>query len=331
MDELNRQIFEILKNIESRLASLEAANDRLAKAYSKARTARRRPWVRPPIWTFEQHSPRPLKFSTPSDVNILPANAPRIGIVTPTYNYARYLGATIDSVLEQNYPNLVYHVQDAASTDGTVALLKTYGNRLSWRSEPDNGQAHAINLGFAGNDCEIMGYLNSDDVLLPGTLAYVANAFQKRPDLDIVYGHRVFIDRDGLEIGRAVLPAHDPKALRFAGYIPQETMFWRRRVWEKVGPLDESFQFALDWDFLLRAQEAGFKLDRLPRFLACFRVHDSQKTSSEYDIGYAEMQRLRRRHLGFAPSQREIYRALRPYLIKQLLFHLSFRLGLLRI
>ncbi|WP_426610871.1 glycosyltransferase [Bradyrhizobium sp. McL0616] len=204
MDELNRQILESLKNIESRVATLEAAHDRLAKAYSKARTTQRRPWVRPPIWTFEQHSPRPLKLTAPFDVNIPPASAPRIGIVTPTYNYARYLAATINSVLEQGYPNLAYHVQDAISTDDTVALLKKYGDRLSWRSEPDNGQAHAINLGFAGNDFDIMGYLNSDDTLLPGTLAYVANAFQTRPDVDIVYGHRIFIDRDGLEIGRAV-------------------------------------------------------------------------------------------------------------------------------
>jgi GT2 family glycosyltransferase len=123
----------------------------------------------------------------------------------------------------------------------------------------------------------------------------------------------------------------EPIGLQDAGYIPQETMFWRRRVWEKVGPLDESFQYALDWDFQLRAQDAGFKLARLPRFLACFRVHDAQKTSSEYDVGYAEMQRLRQQHLGFSPSQREIYRALRPYLIKQLLLHWSFKSGLLRI
>ena len=127
-----------------------------------------------------------------------------------------------------------------------------------------------------------------------------------------------------------MLPAHDPRALRFAGYIPQETMFWRRRVWDKVGPFDVSFQYALDWDFLLRAQAAGFKLARLPKFLACFRVHDAQKTSSEYDVGYAEMQRLRLVHQGFAPSQREIYRALRPYLLKQFLFHWSYKSGLLR-
>ena len=96
-------------------------------------------------------------------MSTLAAIAPLIGIVTPTYYYARFLQAAINSVLEQGYPNLSYHVQDACSTDGTVPLLKGYGDRLSWRSEPDNGQAHAINLGFANNDCEIMAYLNSDD------------------------------------------------------------------------------------------------------------------------------------------------------------------------
>ena len=175
-----------------------------------------------------------------------------------------------------------------------------------------------------------MAYLNSDDMLLPGTLAYVANFFQARPDIDIVYGHRVFVDRDGLEIGRAVLPAHDGKTLQYADYIPQETMFWRKRVWQALKSIDESFHYALDWDFILRAQEAGFKFARLPRFLACFRIHEEQKTAATLHIGSREMGTLRLRSLGFAPTQMEIRRAVAPYAARQFAYHWSYKLGLLK-
>jgi GT2 family glycosyltransferase len=221
-------------------------------------------------------------------------------------------------------------VQDGASIDGTVGLLKSRGDGISWKSEPDKGQSNAINLGFAGVDSEIMAYLNSDDMLLPGTLAYVANYFMSHPDVDVVYGHRVFVDREGLEVGRAVLPPHDGAALQYADYIPQETMFWRRRVWDRIGPIDESFHYAMDWDFILRAQAAGFKFVRLPRFLACFRIHDAQKTASTYAVGVKEMGILRRRVLGFDPTQLQIRRAIAYYLAKQLAYHYAYKLRLLR-
>ncbi|MEW6641627.1 MAG: glycosyltransferase family 2 protein [Pseudomonadota bacterium] len=329
-EDFRRELQKNLKDIEERLSALEAAQDRLSKAFARSRAGLRRNWLRPPMWTFEQYAPRKLDVSALPAIPALPATAPRIGIVTPTYNYARYLGATIDSVLSQNYPNLVYHVQDGGSTDETIALLKSYGDRITWRSEPDNGQSHAINAGFAGLDCDIMAYLNSDDVLLPGALAAAADFFAKNPDVDVVYGHRVFIDRDGLEIGRSVLPAHDNKALHYACFIPQETMFWRRRVWDAIGPIDESFRYALDWDFELRAQAAGFRFARLRRFLACFRVHDEQKTSTTYDVGHMEMQILRKRYLGHAPGQQEIYRALFNYLVRQFAFHWFYKLRMIR-
>jgi len=98
------------------------------------------------------------------------------------------LSATIDSVIGQNYPRLFYQVQDGGSNDDTVQILKSYGDKISWRSAPDNGQSDAINAGFAEADCDIMAYLNSDDTLLPGALSFVANFFDARPDIDIIYG-----------------------------------------------------------------------------------------------------------------------------------------------
>ena len=95
-----------------------------------------------------------------------------------------------------------YHIQDATSGDDTVEILKDYGDRISWRSEPDDGQSDAINKGFGDVDCDIMAYLNSDDTLLAGALASIAGFFAQRPDVDFVYGHRIFIDYAGSEIGR---------------------------------------------------------------------------------------------------------------------------------
>jgi GT2 family glycosyltransferase len=316
---------------DRRIAELEARATSLARAFTQRRYQLRRSRVRPPLWTFEQYLPRKLQVSPAYLRERLPADPPSIVVVTPTYNHAQYLGATIESVLSQNYPRLRYHVQDGGSQDNTSQILKSFGSRLTWASGQDGGQSQAINRGFAAaGDGEIMAFLNSDDTLLPGTLAFVARAFADRPDIDLVYGHRIFVDREGDEVGRAVLPRHDAKTLCWADYVPQETLFWRRRVWDKIGPIDESFHYALDWDFILRAQAAGLKFERLPRFLACFRVHDEQKTAAMYDIGYSEMQRLRRRYLDFEPTTAQIYTAIAPYLSRQLAFHWMYRLGLLR-
>ncbi|UPT97033.1 glycosyltransferase [Bradyrhizobium barranii subsp. apii] len=327
-DEFRQRLEQRLEQLENRVALLERNQDLIAAG--QRRSSLRSLWRRPPMWTFEQYPPRLLNLTAFPPAPAIPANAPRITMVTPSYNHAQYLGATIESIVSQNYPKLTYHVQDGASIDGTIDLLKSRGESISWASEPDKGQSNAINLGFAGADCEIMAYLNSDDMLLPGALAYVADYFMAHPDVDVVYGHRVFVDREGLEVGRAVLPPHDGKALQYTDYIPQETMFWRKRVWDRIGPIDESLHYAMDWDFILRAQAAEFKFVRLPRFLACFRIHDAQKTASTYALGVREMGILRRRVLGFDPTQMQIRRAIASYLAKQLGYHYAYKLRLLR-
>ncbi|MBX9646086.1 MAG: glycosyltransferase [Xanthobacteraceae bacterium] len=329
-DDLRRGVLEKHNSIEKRPSALKGFHAGLHAENRRSRARPRRSWLQPPMWTFEQYSPRSVDLSALPGQPALPAPVPSIAIVTPSYNQGRYLRAAIDSVLSQNYPKLFYHIQDAASDDGTIDVLKSYGNKISWKSEPDKGQSDAINIGFNGVESEIMCYLNSDDTLLPGTLAYVANFFHRRPDVDIVYGHRIFINNEGSEIGRAVFPPHSTRALLHVGYIPQETMFWRRRVWDAIGNMDCSFQYALDWDFELRAQAAGFKFERASRFMACFRVHDQQKTASNYHIGRLEMDRIRKRYLGSAPSQLEIYRAISPYLARQFIFHWGYLLRLWR-
>lgn len=243
--------------------------------------------------------------------------APTISIVTPTYNYARFIERTMKSVIYQGYPKLEYIVQDGGSTDDTAALMEKFKHHLKhFESCKDNGQTHAINLGFRYASGEIMAYLNSDDVLLPGTLDFVANYFSTHPEVDIVYGHRLIIDENDKVIGDWIMPSHESEALRWADYIPQETLFWRRSIWEKVGAqMDESFQFAMDWDLLLRFQEAGALFKRLPRILAAFRVHEQQKTSAQItNLGEEEVAQLRLRNFGRQVDNLEISSNLRKYL-----------------
>jgi glycosyltransferase involved in cell wall biosynthesis len=319
-----------LRSIEQQLARIESSLTQM-----KPRTGIRRipilgRFFTPRIWRYEQYSPRRLRIDDRYVAEKIPDNPLRFAIVTPTLNQVKFVKATIDSVLQQNYPNLAYFVQDGGSVDGTANILQTFDNRIEWRSETDSGQGDAINRGFERVDGDVMAYLNSDDVLLPGTLAYVARYFLENPEVDIVYGHRIYIDIDGFEIGRCVLPPHDAEALKWADYVPQETLFWRRRVWATVGPMDKSFEFALDWEFLLRAQKAGFRFTRLPRFLACFRVHDDQKSARLTQIGQKEMSRLRAEYLSQPPGIFEIQQALKGYLLHQVLFDVMYRTGLLR-
>jgi len=206
-------------------------------------------------------------------------------------------------------------------------VIERHAERLAaWASAPDEGQAQALNLGFAQTTGEIMAYLNADDVLLPGTLAHVASHFAAHPEVDVVYGQRVVIDEDGMRIGLWITPPHDRRAITYVDYVPQETLFWRRRAWEAGGGrMDEDFHYALDWDLLLRLQDAGARIERLPRLLAAFRVHPEQKTSALSALGDAECRRLREQHAGRALSHAEAARRIRGYLRRHVLHHTAYR------
>lgn len=270
--------------------------------------------------TLVQYAPRPLRL--PAHYAHTPLRTPKpptIAIVTPSYQQGAYLARTIDSVLAQGYPTLEYVIQDGGSTDATTAILDQYRARLTHvTSQRDAGQADAINQGFRQTTGEIMAWLNSDDCLLPGALATVGDFFAAHPEVDVVYGHRIQINQADQEVGRWVLPPHDSQVLTWADYIPQETLFWRRRLWEKVGgAVDTSYHFALDWELLLRFRQAGANFVRLPRFLAAFRIHDEQKTSNQLRLtGYHEMQRLRTQVHGRCVSQLEIHAHITGYLLR---------------
>jgi glycosyltransferase involved in cell wall biosynthesis len=316
--------------IETRMFDVEVA---LRADLDVRRRARRAPgrWLRemstPRLVNPRQHSPQPLVVPRGYLATSPPDPAPRISIVTPSLNQGQFLERTLYSVISQNYPALEYVVQDGGSTDRSVDIVRRYARWLShWVSEPDEGQADALNRGFGLTSGEIMAYLNADDLLLPGALAYVAGYFTAHPDIDVVYGHRIIIDGYDHQVGVHVLPAHDDQMLSLFDFVPQETLFWRRSAWEAAGGrLDASLRFALDWDLLIRMRDSGAKMVRLPRFLGAFRVHDDQKSGRWKDEYFIEANLLRERANGRALSEDEAFVRTRPYMRRHVAQHLWHR------
>jgi glycosyltransferase involved in cell wall biosynthesis len=288
---------------------------------------------RPRLGVLYHHKPKPLIIPKRYFHYSTLQKWPTISIVTPAFRHGNFIEATMKSVLDQHYASLEYIVKDGGSNDNTVDILQSYKGQLTyWESTKDSGQSQAINIGFSHTNGDIMAYLNSDDLLLPGALHYVAHYFHTHPEVDVVYGHRVLIDENGLEIGRWILPSHQDEILSWADYVPQETLFWRRSLWEKVGgKIDESFQFAMDWDLLLRFREASAKIVRLPRFLGAFRIHPHQKSSASISsIGVKEMQRLRERVHGRTVEMEEINENLKSFLNVHQRLHVLYYLNLLK-
>lgn len=290
--------------------------------------------LRPGAGQLGTYSPRPvsLRLLKPN-AQLRGQDLPRISIVVPSFNQGRFIGATLRSIIDQRYPNLELIVVDGGSTDNTLAVLKQYEAHLDWWvSEPDSGQTAAINKGFMQSTGEIMAWINSDDLVASGALHQVADYFIKHPETQAVYGDRVLINEEGLEIGRWILPCHSDKVLKFADFIPQETLYWTRKAWNLIGGrLDETFHFAMDWDFLLRLSEKCIDVRHLPIFLGLFRIHHQQKTSSQlYLIGQQEIRRIRHRELGFQPTRWQLISNIVPFLLAAKLHELCFYLGLKR-
>ena len=290
-------------------------------------------WVYPRLGRLYQHNPVPLRVPNFYYKKKSDSESPRISLVTPSLNQGRFLGATCESVLSQRYPGLEYIVRDGKSIDESHNVLRRFEDRITAiRIASDGGQANALNLAFAESTGEIMGWLNADDILLPGSLDYVAAFFCRHPDIDLVYSHRVLIDESGREIGRWILPPFEGEILRWTDYIPQETMFWRRSLWEKSGgALDETFTYALDWELLLRFMQHGARIRRLPRFLGAFRVHATQKTQANASTsGATEVALLLESLHGRRVSREEVYSKTKLYFARSTLYDALYRLGVLR-
>lgn len=218
---------------------------------------------------------------------------PLVTIITPSYNQAQYLEETIQSVLDQTYPNIEYIVVDGGSTDGSLDIIQRYAGRLTqWISESDQGQTDAINKGFGMAHGEILAWLNSDDVYLPTAVEQAVAYLADHPDVGMVYGHAYYVDQYGKRMAEYPSGVTDYKGLRRGiNTIPQQSTFFRRKVWQMVGPLDPSYFYAMDYS-LWRRISAVSPIAYLPRPLAHFRIHDASKSRTAARRCWPEMIKL---------------------------------------
>jgi glycosyltransferase involved in cell wall biosynthesis len=230
-------------------------------------------------------------------------NRPRISIVTPSLDQAPFLPRTIESVLGQRGDfDLEYLVQDGGSTDGSVEILRRHEGRLAYRVEKDRGQSDAINRGLRATTGEIIGWVNSDDVLFPGALARVAAAFAARPDAAWLHGGCEIIDEHDRPIRRWITAYKDwrcrhysRRALLLENFVSQMTVFWRRSAMERVGLLDESLRYTFDYEYWLRLSALGDPI-YLPERLAAFRWYTSSKSGAQFEKQFAEDHQVFLRH-----------------------------------
>jgi glycosyltransferase involved in cell wall biosynthesis len=224
---------------------------------------------------------------------------PLVSIVTPSYNQGRFIGQTIESVLSQDYAPIEYMVIDGGSTDETIAILKSYGDRFYWVSEKDKGQSNAINKGWSRSRGEILAWLNSDDVYLPGAISKAVQFLETHPEIGAVYGEGYHIESGGQIIERYPTEPFNRTRLIETCYICQPTVFIRKSVLENVGPLDEGLHFGMDYDLWFRiAKKHDFGY--IPEYLASTRFYHDTKTLAHrvqahkeiLDIVYRHYQRV---------------------------------------
>ena len=202
------------------------------------------------------------------------ADLPRISIVTPSFNSGATIAATIESVLSQDYTNWEHIVMDGGSNDGTLAVLERYP-RLVWVSEKDEGHYHAMNKGIARATGDVVVILNADDCFRAGALRQVAEAFQRNPGWDALFGDVVFVDGAGREIYRREEAVYDYKVLLYGvDYICHQTLFVRKPVYDRLGLYrHKEFLNSADYEFKLRLGREGCRVGHLPALLVDYRYH----------------------------------------------------------
>lgn len=221
-------------------------------------------------------------------------NYPKISIVTPSFNQGQFIEETILSVLNQNYPNLEYIIIDGGSTDDTIQIINKYADRISyWISEKDNGQSDALNRGFKRATGDIVCWINSDDILMPGALVTVMEYFSNHKDIDFINGYTLIMDADSkILFNYFILKQKKWYAKKGIYYLSQPSMFWKRTVFDKIGYLKEDFHAKMDHEFLIRIFKNNFKVGQVNKILAGFRVHSNSKTVLQGKIWSSDEMKL---------------------------------------
>jgi glycosyltransferase involved in cell wall biosynthesis len=226
----------------------------------------------------------------------------KISVVTPSFNQANYLDTTIRSVLSQDYGDIEYIIIDGGSSDGSPEIIRKYADRLTyWCSEKDNGHADAIDKGFRRCTGDILCWLNSDDVFMPGALSRVAAYFQTHPETQALSGGAFIIDEHNQPLrgfGAQTLGSRGSyNMLRFYAQdaIFQPATFWRHSAYKAVGGIDPSIQFIMDLDLFARLARLK-RFARLPAILACFRLHSECKSMNMQHVRLEEIRYFEKRY-----------------------------------
>ncbi len=214
---------------------------------------------------------------------------PKISLITPSFNQAQFLEKTILSILNQNYPNLEYIIIDGGSTDGSVEIIKKYEKYIAfWVSEPDSGQSNALNKGFRIASGELVGWQNSDDILLPSSLFKIASAYKKNQGFDLFFGNIVFLDGNDKIVNTLRFVPFNYYSLLYEGTVlSNQAAFWKRQLFEKFGFLDEKYRFCMDYEFWVRIGNKC-KFYFIHDYLGGFRLHHTSKTHTIAEIGLKE-------------------------------------------
>jgi glycosyltransferase involved in cell wall biosynthesis len=225
---------------------------------------------------------------------------PLVSIVTPSFNMEGYLPRTIESVLSQDYPNIEYIVMDGGSTDGTIEILKSYGGRLQYFSEPDKGPSDAVHKGLQRAHGDIFAWIGADDIYVPGAVRTGVEALMARPEIDVVYGEGNWIDEHDAVIRRYPTLPFDPKDLEWDCFICQPASFMRASAYRRCG-LDPDVNFSFDYDLWIRMAKQGIRFEMIPQYLAGSRMHQGAKTINERKTVFDASMALLRRHYGYIP------------------------------
>lgn len=225
--------------------------------------------------------------------------SPTISIITPSFNQGKFLEKTIQSVLSQQYPNTEYIIIDGGSSDDSVNVIKKYENQLSyWVSEKDRGQSHAFNKGLAKATGEIIGWINSDDIYLGESLFQAARYFQDHSTVDIVFSDYWYIDETGKFIKRRKEIPFVNGVYLWTGdcYHANCAGFFRKRVFEKIGGLDESLHFGMDYELYLRAAKAGCVFGHEREYWGAYRLHGESKSIRSHHLQQQDAMKILNRY-----------------------------------
>lgn len=222
---------------------------------------------------------------------------PRVFVVTPSFNQGAFLRDTIESVLAQDYEPLDYFVADGGSTDESLAILESYGDRVRWVSKPDAGQAAAIRSAWSESDAEIVAWLNSDDTYLPGAVSHAVDYLLEHPDVSMMYGNAWYTDRDGVRTEPYPTKPFDRELLRGECFICQPAAFVRREVFRVIDLPDPTLRYCPDYDLWIRLSER-FSVGHLDEDLATSRMYAQNKTLGERDAVYQEVMAVAHKHFG---------------------------------